>query len=174
MQLPDGLTRYTGTTPIGVRDAAGNTFHAFQGPNDSGMCVMVPADGSAPRRVGPILTKSGRPGLLCNPFEGLWLIGNKESGERGLPPLYPIAEFVPCRMDSAPGGGGPVAAEDAAPIAAFGAEAWPNYGAPYADESLIRDGRWYVRANKIVGLLVQIARAVAQLQRLARARGELR
>ena len=74
---------------------------------------------------------------------------------------------------SAPGGG-PVAVEDAAPIAALGSEAWPNYGQPYPDETLIKDGRWYVRTNKIVGLLVQLARAVAQLQWLAKARGDLR
>ena len=78
------------------------------------------------------------------------------------------------KVPSGGGGGGPVAAEDAAPIAALGSEAWPNYGTPYADESLIKDGRWYLRANKIVALLVQLARAVVQLQRLARARGELR
>ena len=79
--------------------------------------------------------------------------------------------YVP--FASAPGGG-PVAVEDAAPIAALGSEAWPNYGQPYPDETLIKDGRWYVRTNKIVGLLVQLARAVAQLQRLAKARGDLR
>ena len=94
------------------------------------------------------------------------------TGRGAFPPRYRVAEYVP--FASAPGGGGPVAAEDAAPIAEFGAEAWPNYGQPYLDESLIKDGRWYVRANKIVGLLVQLARAVAQLQRQARARGELR
>ena len=64
--------------------------------------------------------------------------------------------------------------EEAQPIAALGSEAWPNYGQPYVDEGLIRDGRWYLRANKIIGLLLQLARAVAQLQRLAKARGELR
>lgn len=73
-----------------------------------------------------------------------------------------------------PSGGGSVQAESAAPIAALGSEAWPNYGQPYLDESLIKDGRWYVRTNKIVGLLVQLARAVAQLQWLAKARGDLR
>ena len=78
------------------------------------------------------------------------------------------------KVPSGGGGGGPVAAEDAAPIAALGSEAWPNYGQPYLDESLIKDGRWYVRTNKIVGLLVQLARAVAQLQWLAKARGDLR
>jgi len=78
------------------------------------------------------------------------------------------------KVPSGGGGGGPVAAEDAAPIAALGSEAWPNYGQPYPDESLIKDGRWYLRANKIVALLVQLARAVAQLQRLAKARGDLR
>ena len=64
--------------------------------------------------------------------------------------------------------------EEAQPIAALGSEAWPNYGQPYPDETLIKDGKWYVRANKIVALLVQLARAVAQLQRLAKARGDLR
>ena len=82
-----------------------------------------------------------------------------------------VPGYVP--FASAPGGG-PVAAEDAERVAPLGAEAWPNYGAPYPDEGLIKDGRWYLRANKIVGLLVQLARAVAQLQRLARARGDLR
>lgn len=95
-----------------------------------------------------------------------------ESGDGKPTRQVEIAGYVP--FASAPGGGGPVAAEDAAPIAALGSEAWPNYGQPYLDESLIKDGRWYVRANKIVGLLVQLARAVAQLQRLARAQGWLR
>jgi len=83
-----------------------------------------------------------------------------------------VPGYVP--FASAPGGGGPVAAEDAEPIAPLGAEAWPNYGMLYTDEGLIKDGRWYLRANKIVLLLAQLARAVAQLQRLARARGDLR
>ena len=78
------------------------------------------------------------------------------------------------KVPSGGGGGGPVAAEDAAPIAAFGSEAWPNYGQPYADEGVIKDGLFHRRANKIVLLLLQLARAVAQLQRGAKARGELR
>ncbi len=82
-----------------------------------------------------------------------------------------VPGYVP--FASAPGGGGPVAAEDAEPIAPLGAEAWPNYGTPYTDEGLIRDGRWHLRANKILGLLVQLAKAVAQLQRLAKKAGWL-
>ncbi len=83
-----------------------------------------------------------------------------------------VPGYVP--FATAPGGGEPVAAEDAEGIAPLGDVAWPNYGQPYPDEGLIRDGKWYVRANKIVALLTQLAKAVAQLQRLARARGDLR
>jgi len=83
-----------------------------------------------------------------------------------------VPGYVP--FASAPGGGGgPAAAEDAEAIAPLGAEAWPNYGMPYTDEGLIRDGRWHLRANKILGLLVQLAKAVAQLQRLAKKAGWL-
>ena len=169
MQLPDGLTRYTGANAFTTQDAVGNVFAVFQGPNDSGVCVMRRPDGTIVRVAHPPIL--GRPSLDCNPLIGLWIVGNKEAGAREFPPRYRVAEYVPF---SAPGGGGPVAAEDAAPIAALGSEAWPNYGQPYPDESLIKDGRWYVRTNKIVGLLVQLARAVAQLQRLAKARGDLR
>ena len=170
MQLPDGLARYTGANAFTAEDAAGNVFGVFQGPNDSGVCVMRRPDGTIVRVVHPPIL--GRPSLDCNPLVGLWIVGNKEASPREFPPRYRVAEYVP--FATAPGGGEPVAAEDAEPIAPFGDVAWPNYGQAYADESLIRDGRWYLRANKIVALLVQLARAVAQLQRQARARGELR
>ena len=168
--LPSGITRYTGTAPIGAVDAAGNVFHAFQGPNDTGMVVMLEPSGRC--TVVPTPPIKGRPGLLCDPFMGLWVIGNKESSDRSTPPLYPVAAFVVRGV--APGGGGPATPEEAEPIAAFGSEAWPNYGTPYADEGVIKDGLWHLRANKIVLLLLQLARAVAQLQRGAKARGELR
>ncbi|MBK9945461.1 MAG: hypothetical protein IPP13_28055 [Kouleothrix sp.] len=103
----------------------------------------------------------GRPSVDVNPFVGMWVIRNQEVSSRQLPPRYRIAEYVPFVLGP-PGSGGPVAAEDAAPIAPLGAEAWPNYGQSYPDERVIQDGRWYVRANKIIALLVQLARAVAQ------------
>ncbi len=169
-QLPDGLTRYTGANAFTAEDAAGNVFAVFQGPADSGVCVMRRPDGTIVRVAHPPIL--GRPSLECNPLAGLWIVGNKEVSAREFPPRYRVAEYVP--FASAPGGGGPVAAEDAERVAPLGAEAWPNYGAPYTDEGLIKDGRWYLRANKIVALLLQLAKAVAQLQRLARARGDLR
>ena len=170
MQLPDGLTRYSGANAFTAQDAAGNVFGVFQGPNDAGVCVMRRPDGTIVRLNHPPI--QGRPSLECNPLAGLWIVGNKEASPREFPPRYSIAEYVPFRLPSAPSGVGPV--EEAQPIAALGSEAWPNYGQPYVDEGLIRDGRWYLRANKIIGLLLQLARAVAQLQRLAKARGELR
>ena len=81
-----------------------------------------------------------------------------------------VPGYVP--FASAPGGG-PVAAEDAERVAPFGSEAWPNYGMQYTSEALLGDGRWYLRANKIVALLTQLAKAVAQLQRLAKKAGWL-
>ena len=164
-QLPSGITRYDGTAPIAAVDAAGNVFHAIQGPEDSSMCIMAPADGSPTRRVGPIITKGGRPGLLCDPFVGLWLIGNKEAGGRVLPPLYPIAEFV-TRSAAAPGG---VAPERAEPL--------PNGGQPYADNArafgserltasdpwdkfLGPDGFFAARLNKIILVQAQIQRVL--------------
>ncbi len=96
-----------------------------------------------------------------------------ESGDGKATRQAAIDGYVP--FVSAPGGGGgPVAAEDAERVAPFGSEAWPNYGMQYTSEALLGDGRWYLRANKIVALLTQLAKAVAQLQRLARARGDLR
>ncbi len=171
MILPNNLTRYTGANAFTTEDAAGNVFAVFQGPLDSGVCVMRRPDGTMTQIALPPIV--GRPSLEVNPLCGLWVVGNREAGPREFPPRYRIAEYVPFVLGP-PGSGGPVAAEDAAPIAPLGAEAWPNYGQSYPDERVIQDGRWYVRANKIIALLVQLARAVAQLQRLARQRGELR
>ena len=172
MNLPGTLTRYVGANVFSCQDAAGNVFYVFQGPNNSGRCVLLAGDGMVRELVLPAPIQ-GRPSVDVNPFVGMWVIGNQEVSSRQLPPRYRIAEYGPFVLGP-PGSGGPVAAEDAAPIAPLGAEAWPNYGQSYPDERVIQDGRWYVRANKIIALLVQLARAVAQLQRLARQRGELR
>jgi len=171
-QLPSGITRYDGTAPIAAVDAAGNVFHAIQGPEDSSMCIMAPADGSPTRRVGPIITKGGRPGLLCDPFVGLWLIGNKEAGGRVLPPLYPIAEFV-TRSAAAPGG---VAPEKAEPL--------PNGGQPYANNfDVFGDRRtdltplsaWadFLRLGLFVARFNKLAAGLAQIQRVLKKAGLL-
>lgn len=58
--------------------------------------------------------------------------------------------------------------ETADPIGVFGSSAWPNAGKPYNNDAIIQDGQWYQRANKIVVLLMQIARAVLQIQKILR------
>lgn len=169
--LPSGLTRYTGTAPIGAVDAAGNVFHAFQAANDVGMVVMVEPGGRV--SVVPTPPIKGRPGLLCDPFAGLWILGNKEGSDRSTPPLYPVAAFVVRGV--APGGGVPATSEEAAEL--------PNMGFPYTDNvavfgngvlgaasswaEFLRAGWFVLRMNKLVA-------ALAQLQRGAKARGELR
>ena len=155
-----------------VSSADGAIFYSYQqktsGPPMQAVYRRAPDGSYEPvpleRRV------TGRGQLSAEAGE-LWLTAWDEAASPKVAWRLAVPGYVP--FASAPGGG-PVAAEDAAPIAALGSEAWPNYGQPYPDETLIKDGRWYVRANKIVGLLVQLARAVAQLQRLAKARGDLR
>lgn len=169
-QLPSGISRYDGTAPLAARDAAGNVFHAIQGPSDACMCIMAPADGSPARRVGPVVAGGGRPGLLCDPFVGLWLIGNKEAGRGALPALYPIAEFV-ARSAAAPGG---VAPETAAEL--------PNGGQPYADNVAVfgngvlgAGASWtdFLRAGWFVLRMNKLVTALAQLQRQAKRAGWL-
>ncbi len=91
MTIPN---RFTGANCFSVEDAAGNLFYIYQGPNDSGCCVMEPP-GHPARVVLATPEKSGRPTMECNPSVGLWMTGNKETAANQPPPRYPIKEYVP-------------------------------------------------------------------------------
>ncbi len=90
MTIPN---RYTGANCFSTQDYAGNVFYVYQGPNDSGCCVMEPP--GQPARVVLTLPGSGRPTMECNPSVGLWMTGNKETPANQPPLRYPIAEYVP-------------------------------------------------------------------------------
>lgn len=170
MSLPNNLTRYTGANAFTAEDAAGNVFAVFQGPLDSGVCVMRRPDGTMTQIALPPIV--GRPSLDVNPLCGLWVVGNREAGPREFPPRYRIAEYVPFGHVS-PGSGGPVAAEQAAALAPITGETWPNGGQPYASD-VVSDGKLALRLSKIIRVLLELRASVVQLQRLARQRGELR
>jgi hypothetical protein len=171
MNLPGTLTRYVGANVFSCQDAAGNVFYVFQGPNNSGRCVLLAGDGVVRELVLPAPIQ-GRPSVDVNPFVGMWVIGNQEVSARQLPPRYRIAEYVPFGHVS-PGSGGPVAAEQAAALAPITGETWPNGGQPYAGD-VVSDGKLALRLSKIIRVLLELRASVVQLQRLARQRGELR
>ena len=86
--------RYTGANTFAAEDSTGNVFYIYQGPSDSGCCVMI-EPGGASRVVLSTPANSGRASLDCNPLVGLWLVGNRETPATQPPPRYPIAEYVP-------------------------------------------------------------------------------
>lgn len=169
-RLPNNLTRYRGTTPIGVRDAAGNFFHAIQGPNNTGYCIMEKPNGET--AIIPTPPIQGRPGLIADPFAGAWVEGNQEGDDNDTPPRYPIAAFVPYRLPSGPAAPGSVIPEAAAPL--------PNDGRAYGSNvevfgngQLTGASSWadYLRAGMFVLRFNKAVAALAQLQRLARQAG---
>jgi hypothetical protein len=92
--LPGGITRYTGANTFSVQDAAGNVFFIFQKQHDAGSVIMERPDGSSVE-VLSTPEDSGRPSLECNPGVGLWLTGNRETGDHATPPRYAVKEYVP-------------------------------------------------------------------------------
>jgi hypothetical protein len=92
--LPGGITRYTGANTFSVQDAAGNVFFIFQKQHDAGTVIMERPNGTSVE-VLSTPDNSGRPSLECNPGVGLWLTGNRETGDHATPPRYPVKEYVP-------------------------------------------------------------------------------
>jgi hypothetical protein len=92
--LPGGITRYTGANTFSVQDAAGNVFFIFQKQHDAGTVIMERPNGESVE-VLSTPNDSGRPSLECNPGVGLWLTGNRETGDHATPPRYAVKEYVP-------------------------------------------------------------------------------
>src|SRR5262245_51526421 len=91
--------RYTGAETFCATDHDGKQFYAFQGPNNTGKLVMV--ENGVAKDITPAHIL-GRPSLEVNPLVGLWLIGNQEVPANVTPPRYPVAEYTPWPMPSAP------------------------------------------------------------------------
>jgi hypothetical protein len=171
MNLPGNLTRYVGANVFSCQDAAGNVFYVFQGPQNSGRCVMVVADGTT-REITFAAPLLGRPSLEVNPLIGAWVVGNQEVSARQLPPRYHIAEYVPFRgvAGSTPA---PAAPEQAIAFAPINGTTWPNGGQPYAGD-VVSDGKLALRLSKFLRVALELRAAVAQLQRAMQAAGLLR
>lgn len=104
------IPRYTGANTFTAQDAAGNIFYAYQASNaDAGVLTMVDRAG-VPHTITPAPVQ-GRPSLECNPYVGLWFVGNKETGSGQTPPRHKVKEYVPYEAPqeapTAPQGGAP-------------------------------------------------------------------
>jgi hypothetical protein len=172
--LPHGLTRYSGANTFSATDARGTNFQVYQGPNDTAICVKVPIGSTKADLVPLPATITGRPSIECNPFVGLWIIGNKEVPNTQTAPRYAIPDFVPFTLPTAQPGTGLPNPEVVSAIAALSMENYPNGGVPYTNDDILKDGKWYQRMNKGVARLIETISAVRQIQRVLIAVGLLR
>lgn len=173
-ELPKNLPRYTGANTFSATDAQGTNFQVYQGPNDSAVCVKVRLGSTKADAVPLPAIITGRPSIECNPFVGLWVIGNKEAPVTQTAPRYAIPDFVPFTLPSVQPGTGLPNPEVVSVIAPLSMENYPNGGIPYTNDDILRDGKWYQRMNKAVVRLIETVAAVRQIQRVLVAVGLLR
>jgi hypothetical protein len=141
------MTRWTGANTMSAQDSTGAIFMAFQKQDNQGGLIGIRAGVSSELLLSPTL--AGRPSLECNPFLGLWVVGNQETDTRHVPQRYPVPEYVPFALPA--GSITPQAIEQGSAIAAL-------YGGAYQATDLDTPEELVLRFNKLLRAFQQAIR----------------